>query len=66
MDSRNAIKTFHNLLTKENIKVVYADELTRLNTEELLSDKYVTPIHKHPNETIWNIITPAIAKELMN
>ena len=58
------MKQFNKALKKGGITVLYVTELTELPMNELLSDEYQTKQYKHPNEKVWNLLTPAIAKEL--
>ncbi len=54
----------NNDLEREGITVLYVTSLSKLAQDELLSDEYQTKKYKHPNEKVWNLLTPAIAKEL--
>ena len=63
-ENRDDIKRFNNIMQKEGISIIVASELTQLKKEDFLTSKYRTEINQQPNEEVWNILTPAIAKKL--
>ncbi len=63
-DNKEDIELFNNLMQIEGISVILVSELTKLTRKDLLSSQYRTKINQHPNEEVWNILTPAIAKKL--
>ncbi len=51
-----------NKLKANNFKVITLRELTQ---EDIYSEKYLSPITKHPTEEAWDLLTPLIAEKII-
>lgn len=63
-DLEQNTREFNKLMKNENISVIHIADISKSINVDLATDEYRTEQNKHPNEKVWNVLTPLIAKEL--